>query len=200
MLRSAVLGLALSAAAAVAQAQTVTGGPLFAASPGPIGATLLGTGGGSYAVSIYWDSVFGIPTNNQQDKFGTTGLLFSSSTNPGTTSASVVLTPPPADLIRGQSVSPTYPQGIPLMLVAFGSAGGSNGGTHASTTASIGKDIGVSSTISDARVTYGANSTAVVSFPTGGGNFSLSVGLSNVSSGAFGGGGGGVSLGGGGCK
>src|SRR5438309_11977776 len=53
------------------QPQTVVGGDLFVAEQGPVGVTLLSNGVmTAYTFSFLYDNVFGIATNNQQDKWG----------------------------------------------------------------------------------------------------------------------------------
>src|SRR5438094_1145163 len=74
---------------------TIVGGDLFVAEQGPVGVTLLSNGGlNQYTFAFLYDNVFGISTNNPQDKWGAaTPLLFPPGTPVGT-SAQVVLQPP----------------------------------------------------------------------------------------------------------
>src|SRR5437868_892752 len=50
---------------------SVVGGDLFVAEQAPVGMTLLSDGGlNQYTLAFFYNNVFGIPTNNQQDKWG----------------------------------------------------------------------------------------------------------------------------------
>src|ERR687887_186166 len=115
--------LLLVAAKGVRAQTTVVGGDLFVAQQGPVSATLLSDAGLSpYSLTLYWNSVFGMQVNNQQDKFGAS-VLFQDSTitnQPNSTVGSTVvvqITPPPPDITNGMQPASTYPQGIPLQLV-----------------------------------------------------------------------------------
>src|SRR5689334_18378933 len=93
---------------------TIVGGNLFVAEQGPVGMTLVSTGGFTeYRFMFLYDFVFGIPASNPQDKWGQVNAF-----PPGTpvgTSMQVQLQPPTPDLIRGP-VPSTFPKGIPLEL------------------------------------------------------------------------------------
>ena len=156
---------------------TIVGGDLFVAEQGPVGLTLVSNGGLSqYIFSFLYNNVFGIPTNNQQDKWGQ-ATLFAPGTPIGT-STQVQLQPPPSDLIHGEPVPSTFPKGIPLELWLIKNDGNQSGPTNRSSTASIGKDI-PNDFWHTASVTYGTNNTATVTFfPTD--PAALSVSLTNV--------------------
>jgi hypothetical protein len=112
--------------------------------------------------------------NNPQDQFG--GLpLFNPSTPVGTR-----LELRPNSPINGQSLN-YFPQGTPLLLVM-------RDGTQLGrfTTGDIHKDIG-GSFQPIARVSYGSDNTALISFPSGGGAFDFRVSMGNVTGAAAGG-------------
>jgi hypothetical protein len=190
VLQKVLLASALLITAVGARAQnTVVGGDLFVAQQGPVGATLLSNGGlNPYSLVLVYDNVFGIPTNNRQDKSGST-VPFSTGAAAGST-VQVQLQPPTSDIIHGQPVPSTFPKGIPLQLILFAPGLNPDGPPRNSTTADIGKDLGPHN-FATARVTYGSNDTAIVNFPSGGGAFGFGVRMSNVfgSGGGFGGGG-----------
>jgi hypothetical protein len=161
------------------QTTTIIGGDLFVAQQGPVGLTLLSNGGLSqYTFYFLYDNVFGIPTNNQQDKLGQATPF-----GPGTpvgTSTQVQLQPPASDLIHGQPVPSTFPKGIPIELWLTKNDGNQRGPANSSSTASIGKDLAGHDQWHTASVTYGTNNTATVTFfPTDPAAFSVS--LTNVS-------------------
>src|SRR5436305_1968363 len=55
---------------------TIVGGDLAVAAQGPVGVTLLSNGGLiQYTFTFLYDNVFGIPTNNRQDKWGSESLF-----------------------------------------------------------------------------------------------------------------------------
>ena len=143
--------------------------------------TLLSNGGlTQYTFTFLYDNVFGIPTNNQQDKWGQITAF-----PPGTpvgTSTQVQLQPPTPDLTHGQPVASTFPKGIPveLWLTRIDPTGGPPGPTNSSSTASIRKDILGRDQWHTASVTYGANNTATVTFFPNAAGAGFSVGLSNV--------------------
>ena len=160
------------------QPQTVVGGDLFVAQQGPVGVTLLSSGVmTAYTFSFLYDNVFGIPTNNQQDKWGSvTPSLFPPGTPVGA-SAQVQLQPF-TGFVHGEQTPGTFPKGIPVELWLTTNDGNQPGPSNSSSTASIGKDI-PHDFWHTASVTYGANNTATVTFfPSGGAHFS--VGLTNV--------------------
>src|SRR4051812_45508361 len=160
------------------QSQAIAGGDLFVAEQGPVGVTLLSNGGLSqYTFTFLYDNVFGIPTNNQQDKWGAvTPLLFPPGTPIGA-SAQVQLQPF-TGFVHGEQTPGTFPKGIPVELWLTTNDGNQPGPSNSSSTASIGKDI-PHDFWHTASVTYGANNTATVTFfPSGGAHFS--VGLTNV--------------------
>jgi hypothetical protein len=143
--------------------------------------TLLSNGGlTQYTFTLLYDNVFGIPTNNQQDKWGQITAF-----PPGTpigTSTQVQLQPPTPDLTHGQPVASTFPKGIPveLWLTRIDPTGGPPGPTNSSSTASIRKDILGHDQWHTASVTYGANNTATVTFFPNAAGAGFTVGLSNV--------------------
>jgi hypothetical protein len=157
---------------------TIVGGDLFVAQQGPVGMTLLSNGGLSqYEFTFLYNNVFGISTNNQQDKWGQARPF-----GPGTpvgTSTQVQLEPPTPDLIQWQSVPSTFPKGIPVELLLTKRDGNPPGPANSSSTASIGKDLLGHDSWHTASVTYATNNTATVTFfPTDPAAFS--VGLTNV--------------------
>jgi len=160
---------------------TIVGGNLFVAEQARVGITLVSKGGFSdFAFTFLYDYVFGIHTNNQQDKWGQ-ATPFSRDTPVGA-SAQVELRPPQPDLIPGMPVPSTFPKGIPieLWLTVPDPMGGPPGPTNSSSTASIGKDINGHDAWHTASVTYGANNTATVTFfPTATGT-GFTVSLTNV--------------------
>src|SRR2546423_789900 len=98
------------------QPQTIVGGDLFVAQQGPVGVTLLSSGVmTAYTFSFLYDNVFGIPTNNRQDKWSSVTLF-----PPGTpvgASAQVQLHPYP--FVNGEQTPSTFPKGIPIELWFF---------------------------------------------------------------------------------
>jgi len=163
------------------QIQTITvGGDLFVAQQGPVGVTLLSNGGLSqYEFTFLYNNVFGIPTNNQQDKWGQ-ARPFAPGTPVGT-STQLQLQPPTPDLIQWQPVPSTFPKGIPVELLLTKRDGNPPGPANSSSTASIDKDLLGHDDWRTASVTYGTNSTATVTFFPSGGSADFSVGLTNVS-------------------
>jgi hypothetical protein len=158
---------------------TIVGGALFVAEQEPVGVTLLSNGGLSqYSFMFLYDNVFGIPTNNQQDKWGSVAPLPFPPGTPVGTSIQVQLQPF-TGFVNGEQTPATFPKGIPVELWLTTNPGGSNPGpTTSSSTASIGKDI-PHDFWHTASVTYGTNNTATVTFfPTDPATFS--VGLTNV--------------------
>jgi len=162
---------------------TIVGGDLFVAEQAPVGITLLSNGGlTQYSLAFFYDNVFGIPTNNPQDKWGQAGVLAPGTTfPPGTpvgTSAQVQLQPF-TGFVHGEQTPSTFPKGIPIELWLTTNDGNQPGPSNSSSTASIGKDI-PHDFWHTASVTYGANNTATVTFfPTAAGG-GFSVGLTNV--------------------
>jgi len=160
---------------------TIVGGNLFVAEQGPVGVTLVSNGGFSPdRLTFLYDYVFGIQTNNPQDKWGQ-ATPFTPSTPVGT-SVQVQLLTPPSDLTHGLPVPSTFPKGIPieLWLTIPDPMDGPPGPTNSSSTASIGKDILGHDAWHTASVTYGANNTATVTFfPTAPGT-GFTVSLTNV--------------------
>jgi hypothetical protein len=142
--------------------------------------TLLSTGGlalAPYTLTFFYDNVFGIPTNNRQDKFGQAEVF-----PPGTpvgASTQVQPQPPRADLIPGQTVPSTFPKGIPVELMLRINDGNQPGPANISTTASIGKDI-PRDIAHTASVTYGPNNTATVTFFPAADGTGFTVSLTNV--------------------
>ena len=158
------------------QPQTVVGGDLFVAQQGPVGVTLLSSGVmTAYTFSFLYDNVFGIPTNNRQDKWGDV-LLFPPGTPVGT-STQVQLHPYP--FVNGEQTPSTFPKGIPLELSLIINDGNQAGPANHSSTASLGKDIPHDSWHT-ASVTYGANNTATVTFFSNVSSNGFSVALTNV--------------------
>jgi hypothetical protein len=157
---------------------TIVGGDLFVAQQGPVGLILVSNGGLSqYTFTFLYNNVFGIPTNNQQDKWGA-ATAFPPGTPVGT-STQVQLQPPASDLIHGQPVPSTFPKGIPIELWLTKNDGNQPGPTNSSSTASIFKDLLGHDQWHTASVTYGTNNTATVTFfPTEPAAFSVS--LTNV--------------------
>jgi hypothetical protein len=162
---------------AICQPQTIVGGALFVAEQAPVGVTLLSNGGllTQYFFEFMYDNVFGIPTNNRQDKWGDV-LLFPPGTPVGT-STQVQLHPYP--FVNGEQTPSTFPRGIPVELSLIINDGNQAGPANHSTTASIGKDIPHDGPLT-ASVTYGANNTATVTFFPSGSGAHFSVGLTNV--------------------
>jgi len=161
---------------------TVVGGNLFVAEQGPVRVTLLSNGGFSdYTFTFLYDYVFGIQTNNPQDKWGQ-DLPFRAGTTPVGTFKDEVLQPPQPDLTQGAAVPSTFPKGIPieLWLRIPDPMDGPPGPTNSSSTASIGKDLLGRDAWHTASVTYSANNTATVTFfPTASGT-GFTVSLTNV--------------------
>lgn len=161
------------------QSQPVVGGDLSVAQQGPVGVTLLSNGGlTQYTFAFLYNNVFGIATNNQQDKWGAVAPPpFPPGTPVGTTIQ--VQLQPFTGFVNGEQTPSTFPKGIPLELWLTRNDGNQPGPTNSSSTASIGKDI-PHDFWHTASVTYGANSTATVTFfPTDAGA-KFSVGLTNV--------------------
>jgi hypothetical protein len=160
---------------------TVVGGNLFVAEQAPVRVTLVSKGGFSdFTFTFLYDYVFGIGTNNPQDKWGQ-DVPFSRDTPVGAFKDEVLM-PPPPDLTHGAAVPSTFPKGIPieLWLTIPDPMGGPPGPTNSSSTASIGKDILGHDAWHTASVTYGANNTATVTFfPTAPGS-GFTVSLTNV--------------------
>jgi len=142
---------------------TIVGGDLFVAEKAPVGLTLLSTGGlAQYEFTFLYDFVFGISTNNPQDKWGQARPF-----PPGTpvgTSIQLQLEPPTPDLIQFQQVPSTFPKGIPVQLWLRKSDGNPPGPANSSSTASMGKDLLGRDDWRTASVTYQANNTATVTF------------------------------------
>jgi hypothetical protein len=190
VLQKVLLACALLIAAVGVRAQnTVVGGDLFVAQPGPVGVTLLSDGGvNPYSLTLFYNNVYLTPTNNPQDKWGQ-ATVFNTGAAAGST-VQVQLQRPTPDVIHGQPVPSAFPIGMPLQLQLSEPGLFPNQRPTNSTTASINKDIpGLAAPT--ARVSYGSNDTAIVNFPSGGGAFGFSVRMSNVfgSGGGFGGGG-----------
>jgi hypothetical protein len=160
---------------------TIVGGDLFVAEQGPVGLTLLSNGGFTqYTFTFLYDNVFGISTNNPQDKWGQATPFLTNA--PVGTVTQVQLQPSPPDLVHGQPVASTFPKGIPieLWLTISDPAGGPPGPTNSSSTASIGKDILGHDAWHTASVTYTTNNTATVTFFPSAGGTGFSVSLTNV--------------------
>ena len=158
---------------------TLVGGDLFVVDQAPVGVSLLSDGGlTQYEFSFYYDNVFGMPTNNPQDKWGQ-ARPFAPGT-PAATSTQVQLQPPTPDLIQWQSVPSTFPKGIPVELLLTKRDGNPPGPANSSGTAAIGKDLLGRDDWHTASVTYGMNNTATVTFFPSAGAASFSVGLTNV--------------------
>ena len=142
---------------------TIVGGGLFVAEQAPVGLTLLSTGGLiQYEFTFLYDFVYGIPTNNQQDKWGQARPF-----PPGTpvgTSVQLELQPPTPDLIQFGTVPSTFPKGIPVELWLRKSDGNPPGPANSSSTASMNKDLLGRDDWRTAAVTYQANNTATVTF------------------------------------
>lgn len=157
---------------------TIVGGDLFVADKAPVGLTLLSTGGlVEYEFTFLYDFVFGIPTNNRQDKWGQARPF-----PPGTpvgTSVQLQLQPPTPDLIQFGQVPDTFPKGIPVELWLRKTDGNQPGPANSSSTAGMGKDLLGRDDWRTAAVTYKANNTATVTFfPSDRSTFSI--GLTNV--------------------
>jgi hypothetical protein len=155
---------------------TIAGGDLFVAQQGPVGVALQSTGGLSqYTLTFLYDNVFGISTNNQQDKWGST-TLFGSGTSAG--ASTQVQLQPFTGFVNGEQTPSTFPKGIPVELWLTKNDGNQPGPANSSSTASIGKDI-PHDFWHTASVTYAANSTATVTFfPSDPATFSVT--LTNV--------------------
>ena len=158
---------------------TLVGGDLSVAEQAPVGMTLLSNGGlTQYTFTFLYDNVFGIPTNNQQDKWGQ-ATAFPPGTPVGTSTQ--VQLQPFTGFVHGEQTPSTFPKGIPVELwLTWNSPGTNPGPDNSSSTASIGKDI-PRDFWHTASVTYGANHTATVTFPDTGGSMGFSVALTNVS-------------------
>ena len=165
---------------AACQPQTIVGGDLAVAEQAPVGMTLLSTGGlalAPYTLTFLYDNVFGIPTVNRQDKWDQVDVF-----PPGTpvgASTRVQLQPPPPDLIPGQQVPSTFPKGIPVELTLRIHDGNQPGPANISATASIGKDFPFPKGRT-ARVTYGPNNTATVTFFPAADGTGFTISLTNV--------------------
>jgi hypothetical protein len=178
-LQKLISGCTLLMAAAVAHPQDfVVGGSLQVARDGPVGATLLSntTSFRAFFVDLMYDTVANVAVvSNRQDQFGIVSV-FNTSTPVGTT---VQLRPNPINnVINGQTVN-FFPEATPLMLfmTAMTTPGDFPDGRFS--TASIGKEL-PRGPDPVARVAYGSDDTAIVSFPSGGGGFNFSVRLMNV--------------------
>ena len=159
------------------QSQPVVGGDLFVVQQGPVGVTLLSNAVSSqYTLTFLYNNVFGIPTNNQQDKWGQT-TLFPPGTPVGTSTQ--VQLQPYTGFVHGEQTPATFPQGIPIELWFFLNNTDPPGPAKSSSTASLGKDI-PNDFWHTATVTYGANSTATVTFFLSGAPI-FAVSLTNVS-------------------
>ena len=163
---------------AACQPQTIVGGALFVAEQAPVGVTFLSNGGlTQYDFVFLYDNVFGIPTNNRQDKWGN---AFPPLFPPGTpigTSTQVQLHPYP--FVNGEQTPSTFPKGIPLELSLIINDGNQPGPANHSSTALLNKDIPHDGPAT-ASATYGANNTATVTFFPSGSGAHFSVGLTNV--------------------
>jgi len=158
---------------------TIVGGDLFVAQQAAVGVTLLSNDGLSqYEFTFFYNNVFGMPTNNPQDKWGQ-ARPFAPATPVGT-STQVQIEPPTPDLIQWQPVPGTYPKGVPLELLLTRRDGNPPGPANSSSTASIGKDLLGHDGWHTASVTYGANDTATVTFFPAAGGAAFSIGLTNV--------------------
>ena len=156
------------------QAQaTVVGGNMFVAEQGLVGVTLLSDGGLSPLIfddvntfgrgfMILYDNVFGADAvSNPQDKFG-------------------YVKPFPPGTVPGASTQvQLQPKGVPLQLWVKISDGNNPSPANSSATASIGKDVWPSP-FPTARVTYGANDTATVTFFPTSDDPHFSVSVTNV--------------------
>lgn len=161
------------------QPQTVVGGDLSVVQQGAVGVTLLSTGGLSqYTFTFLYNNVFGIPTNNQQDKWGSVAL-FPPGTPVGTSTQVQLL--PFTGFVNGEQTPSTFPKGIPIELWLTTNDGNQAGPANSSSTASIGKDISAGhDQWHTASVTYNTSTTATVTFFSPGGP-AFSVSLTNVS-------------------
>lgn len=160
------------------QSQPVVGGNLFVAEQGPVG--VLSNGGlTQYTLAFFYDNVFGIPTNNQQDKWGAVAPPPFPPGTPVGTSIQVQLQPF-TGFVNGEQTPSTFPKGIPVELRLTTNDGGTNPGpTTSSSTASIRKDI-PHDFWHTASVTYGVNNTATVTFFPDASGSHFSVALTNV--------------------
>jgi len=141
--------------------------------------TLLSNGVSSpYTFNFLYNNVFGIPTNNQQDKWGAVAPPPFPLGTPVGTSIEVQLQPF-TGFVHGEQTPSTFPKGIPIELWFFLNNTDPAGPAKSSSTASIGKDI-PSDFWHTATVTYGPNSTATVTFFLAGVP-SFTVSLTNVS-------------------
>ena len=157
---------------------TVVGGDLSVVQQAPVGVTLLNTGGLSsqYTFTFLYNNVFGIPTNNQQDKWGSL-ILFPPGTTVGTSTQ--VQLQPYTGFVNGEQTPSTFPRGIPLELWLTINDGNQRGPSNSSSTASIGKDLLGHDAWHTASVTYNGSNTATVTFfPSTGPAFSVA--LTNV--------------------
>ena len=139
--------------------------------------TLLSTGGltSQYTLTFLYDNVFGIPTNNQQDKWGSQ-ILFPPGTTVGTSTQ--VQLQPYNGFVNGEQTPSTFPKGIPVALWLTINDGNQPGPANSSSNGSLGKDIPHNFWFT-ASVTYNGSNTATVTFfPSTGPTFS--VGLTNV--------------------
>lgn len=161
------------------QPQTVVGGDLFVVEQGPVGVTLQSNSvTTAYTFNFLYDNVFGIPTNNRQDKWGQVAPPPFPPGTPVGTSIQVQLQPFP--FVNGEQTPATFPKGIPIELWFFLNNTDPPGPAKSSSTASINKDMLGHDQWHTASVTYGANSTATVTFFLGGVP-SFAVSLTNVS-------------------
>lgn len=163
----------------ICQSQPVVGGDLFVVDNAPVKVTLLANGGltgGTF--SFLYDFVFGIPTNNQQDKWGQVTPF--APTAPVGTSTDVRIQPPPPDLIHDEPVPSSFPKGVPIELWLSLDDGNQPGPANISSTASIHKDLPRDPSHS-ASVVYRGDNTATVTFFASVGGPAFTVGLTNVS-------------------
>jgi hypothetical protein len=174
-------GTSGSASSSSCQSQPIAGGDLFVAEQGPVGVTLVSNGGLSsqYTFAFLYDNVFGIPTNNQQDKWG---AVAPPPFPPGTpVGASIqVQLQPFGGFVNGEQTPSSFPKGIPVELrLTIDDNNIPPGPLRSSSTASIRKDI-PNDFWHTATVTYGANNTATVTFFPDASGSHFSVALTNV--------------------
>jgi hypothetical protein len=176
---SAPTGTPPDSSATPCQSQPVVGGDLFVVDNAPVRVTLLANGGLTGGTFLFlYDFVFGIPTNNQQDKWGQVTPF--PPTAPVGTSSDVKIQPPPPDLIHGDPVPSSYPKGVPIQLWLSLDDGNQPGPANISSTASIRKDLPRDPSHS-ASVVYRGDNTATVTFFASVGGPAFTVGLTNVS-------------------
>ena len=131
-----------------------------------------------YTFNFLYDNVFGIPTNNRQDKWG---QVAPPPFPPGTpVGAAIEVQLQPYPFVNGEQTPATFPKGIPIELWFFLNNTDPPGPAKSSSTATIGKDLLGHDQWHTASVTYGANSTATVTFFLDGVP-SFTVSLTNVS-------------------